>query len=66
MYLHLWGVGLRISECAAKRRAYYIQGKDAWIQVYQIKMRTYKRILIPDALYKLTKVYLKKAWHQSG
>lgn len=34
--------------------------KDAWIQVYQIKMRTYKRIPIPDALYKLTKVYLKK------
>lgn len=23
--------------------AYYIQGDDAWIQVYQIKMRTYKR-----------------------
>lgn len=40
--------------------AYYIQGKDAWIQVYQIKMRTYKRIPIPDALYKLMKVYLKK------
>ena len=28
--------------------------------MYQIKMRTYKRIPIPDALYKLTKVYLKK------
>ena len=27
--------------------------------MYQIKMRTYKRIPIPDALYKLTKVYLK-------
>ena len=25
--------------------AYYIQGEDAWIQVYQIKMRTYKRTL---------------------
>ena len=61
MYLHLWGVGLRISEvCTLKGNAYYIQGKDAWIQVYQIKMRTYKRIPIPDALYKLTKVYLKK------
>ena len=57
MYLHLWGVGLRISEvCTLKGNA----GKDAWIQVYQIKMRTYKRIPIPDALYKLTKVYLKK------
>lgn len=61
MYLHLWGVGLCISEvCTLKGNAYYIQGKDAWIQVYQIKMRTYKRIPIPDALYKLTKVYLKK------
>ena len=61
MYLHLWGVGLRISEvCTLKGNAYYIQGKDAWIQVYQIKMRTYKRIPIPDALYKLMKVYLKK------
>lgn len=61
MYLHLWEVGLRISEvCTLKGNAYYIQGKDAWIQVYQIKMRTYKRIPIPDALYKLMKVYLKK------
>ena len=61
MYLHLWGIGLRVSEvCTLKGDAYYIQGKDAWIQVYQIKMRTYKRIPIPDALYKLMKVYLKK------
>ncbi len=61
MYLHLWGIGLRISEvCTLKGDAYYIQGKDAWIQVYQIKMRTYKRIPIPAALYKLMKVYLKK------
>lgn len=61
MYLHLWGVGLRISEvCTLKGDAYYIQGEDAWIQVYQIKMRTYKRIPIPAALYKLMKVYLKK------
>ncbi len=61
MYLHLWGIGLRISEvCSLKGDAYYIQGEDAWIQVYQIKMRTYKRIPIPAALYKLMKVYLKK------
>ena len=61
MYLHLWGIGLRISEvCTLKGNAYYIQGEDAWIQVYQIKMRTYKRIPIPAALYKLMKVYLKK------
>ena len=61
MYLHLWGIGLRISEvCTLKGGAYYIQGEDAWIQVYQIKMKTYKRIPIPAALYKLMMVYLKK------
>ncbi|WP_455437591.1 tyrosine-type recombinase/integrase [Hungatella hathewayi] len=61
MYLHLWSIGLRISEvCTLKGDAYYIQGRDAWIQVYQIKMKNYKRIPIPDALYRLMKEYLKK------
>lgn len=61
MYLHLYGIGLRISEvCRLKGDAYYIQGQDAWIQVYQTKMRNYKRIPIPEALYKLMKVYIKK------
>lgn len=61
MYLHLWGIGLRISEvCSLKGDAYYIQGEDAWIQVYQTKMRSYKRIPIPGALYRLMRVYLKK------
>lgn len=61
MYLHLWGVGLRISEvCTLKGNAYYLQGKDAWIQVYQIKMRTYKRIPIPMTLYRLMQVYITK------
>lgn len=61
MYLHLWGIGLRISEvCTLKGDAYYIQGRDAWVKIYQIKMRTYKKIPIPDALYKLMQVYLKK------
>lgn len=65
MYLHLWGIGLRISEvCTLKGNAYYIQGKDAWVQVYQTKMRSYKRIPIPYALYRLMMVYLKK--HQVG
>lgn len=67
MYLHLWGIGLRISEvCTLKGNAYYIQGDDAWIQVYQIKMRTYKRIPIPAALYKLMRVYLKKHHIKAG
>lgn len=65
MYLHLWGVGLRISEvCTLKGDAYYIQGRDAWIQVYQIKMKNYKRIPIPGALYRLMKIYLER--HEIG
>lgn len=61
MFLHLWSLGLRISEvCTLKGNAYYIQGRDAWIQVYQIKMKKYKRIPIPEALYKLMMVYLEK------
>ncbi len=65
MYLHLWAVGLRVSEvCSLKGDAYYRQGVDPWIQVYQIKMRTYKRIPIPEALYRLMQVYIKK--HKIG
>ena len=61
MYLHLWGLGLRLSEvCTLKGDAYYIRGGDTWIKVYQVKMRTYKWIPIPTALYKLMQVYLKK------
>lgn len=57
----LWALGLRISEvCTLKGDVYNIHGQDAWIKVYQIKMRTYKRIPIPKALYRLMKVYLKK------
>ncbi|MDE6945716.1 MAG: tyrosine-type recombinase/integrase [Anaeroplasmataceae bacterium] len=61
MFLHLWGIGLRASEvCSLKGNAYYIQGRDAWIQVYQIKKKDYKRIPIPWAIYKLMEVYLEK------
>lgn len=61
MYLHLWATGLRISEvCRLKGDAYYIRGRDAWIQVYQTKMKNYKRIPIPEALYQLMQVYLKR------
>lgn len=59
--LHSMLVGLRISEvCTLKGDAYSWQGRDAWIQVYQMKMRTYKRVPIPDVLYKIMKIYLKK------
>lgn len=62
MYLHLWCVGLRISEvCTLKGNAYYRQGEDAWIQVYQVKMKTYKRIPISDGLYKIMQVYIKRS-----
>lgn len=61
MFLHLWGIGLRASEvCSLRGNAYYVQGRDAWIQVYQIKMQNYKRIPVPWALYKLMEVYMRK------
>lgn len=61
MFLHLWCLGLRASEvCTLKGNAYYRQGEDYWIQVYQVKMKNYKKIPIPKALYQLMEVYLKK------
>ena len=61
MFLHLWCVGLRISEvCTLKGNAYFMQNDDYWMQVYQIKTDTYKRVPIPETLYKLMQVYLKK------
>ena len=61
MYLHLWAVGLRISEvCRLKGDDYYMQGVDAWIRVYQTKMRNYKQIPIPNALYQLMRVYIER------
>ena len=61
MFLHLWCVGLRASEvCVLKGNAYYRQGKDRWIQVYQVKMKTYKRVPIPEGLYQIMEVYLTK------
>ena len=61
MYLHLWGIGLRASEvCTLKGDAYEWDGRDAWIKVWQPKMRKYKRVPIPEMLYRLMKVYIKK------
>lgn len=61
MYLHLWGIGLRASEvCTLKGDAYIWDGRDAWIMVWQPKMRRYKKIPIPEMLYRLMKVYIKK------
>ena len=61
MYLHLWEIGLRASEvCTLKGDAYEWDGRDAWIKVWQPKMRKYKRVPIPEMLYRLMKVYIKK------
>lgn len=61
MYLHLWCLGLRISEvCTLKGNAYYRQNHDTWIQVYQVKMKNYKRIPIAEGLYKIMGVYIRK------
>ena len=60
MYLHLWCLGLRISGvCTLKGNAYYRQNQDTWIQVYQVKMKNYKRIPISEGLYKIMQVYIK-------
>lgn len=61
MFLHLWCIGLRASEvCVLKGNAYYRQGLDCWIQVYQVKMKTYKRVPIPEGLYQIMEVYLMR------
>ncbi|MHA9737885.1 tyrosine-type recombinase/integrase [Robinsoniella peoriensis] len=61
MFLHLWCVGLRCSEvCTLHGDAYEWKNGDAWIKVYQIKMKNYKRIPIPEALYQLMQVYIQK------
>lgn len=61
MYLHLWGIGLRASEvCTLKGNAYEWDGMDAWIKLWQPKMRSYKRVPIPEILYRLMDIYMKK------
>lgn len=66
MFLYLWGIGLRISEvCRLKGDAYFLQGRDPWIRVYQTKMKRYTQVPIPDAVYKLMKIYIKRTGIQS-
>lgn len=60
IFLNLWATGLRISEvCTLKGGAYYWDGEDAWIKVYQIKMKTEKMIPISLVLYQIMKIYIK-------
>ena len=61
MFLHLWCTGIRGSEvCTLTGDGYEEKDGDYWLKVYQVKMKTYKRIPIPEALYKLVQVYKKK------
>lgn len=61
IFLHLWCTGLRISEvCTLKADAYDWDGEDAWIKVYQIKMKAEKRIPIPSMLYLIMSLYIDK------
>lgn len=61
MYLHLWAIGMRASEvCSLKGNAYSWDGQDAWIMVWQPKMRRFKKVPIPETLYRLMMVYIKK------
>ena len=61
MFLHLWCTGIRGSEvCTLTGGDYEEKNGDYWLKVYQVKMKTYKRIPIPEALYDLVQVYKKK------
>lgn len=61
IFLHLWATGLRISEvCTLKGDAYYWDGEDAWLKVYQIKMKADKMIPVPFMLYEIMQQYIRK------
>ena len=44
----------------SERGAYYWDGEDAWLKVYQIKMKAEKMIPISLVLYRIMKIYIKK------
>ena len=61
IFLHLWCIGLRISEvCTLKGDAYYWDGEDAWLKVYQIKMKADKMIPIPLVMYRIMRKYIEQ------
>lgn len=47
-------------KCTLTGGDYEEKNGDYWLKVYQVKMKTYKRVPIPEALYKLVQVYKKK------
>lgn len=61
MYLHLWSIGLRVSEvCMIRGDAYYQRKSDTWIKLYQNKMKAEKTVPIPSMIYELMKSFIKK------
>ena len=61
IYLNLWCLGLRLNEvCAIRQDAYRFDGKNAWIRVYQNKMKMEKEIPIPMILYELMCDYINQ------
>ena len=61
IFLHLWCTGLRISEvCTLKGDVYYWDGEDAWLKVYQIKMKADKMIPIPLVMYRIMRKYIEQ------
>lgn len=61
IFLNLWCTGLRVSEvCTLKGNAFYWDGEDAWVKVYQIKMKAEKMIPIPLVLYTIMSTYIDK------
>ncbi len=61
IFLNSSQAGIRISEaCVLKGDSYYFDGEDAWMRVYQGKLKKEKQINIPEALYLLMKDYIKK------
>ena len=61
MFLNLWCEGIRICEvCVIKAKMYTWDGQDAWINIYQNKMKKEKNIPIPKELYNLMTEYIER------
>ena len=60
MFLNLWCEGIRVCElCVIKAGMYRWDGQDAWLKLYQNKMKKEKCIPIPVELYKMMKKYIE-------
>lgn len=59
MFLNLYNIGLRVSEvCGLKGDAYSRDEKDAWIKVWQPKMKRWKSVPISQELYEKMRAYI--------